>query len=133
MNINRTTVTRNIHDGSGVGVGGVINDFGGILNITDSTIFNNVGPRGGGVGNNSSGTINMINTTVSGNMNTGDSVASAGGVYNNSGGVINIDSSTITDNEGQVAGNIGLNSSGSVFLINTIVGESIDGPSCFYQ
>lgn len=73
----------------------------------------------------------MVNTTVSGNRQNNVTSTAGGGVYNNSSGDTFIDSSTITNNEGEIAGNIGVNSSGSVFLINTIVGESIDSPSCF--
>lgn len=132
MNVFRTTVTSNINTTDGAGVGGVMNDFGGVLNITESTISDNVGPRGGGVGNNASaGIVNILNTTISGNRATRDDSTSSGGVYNNSGGTINIDSSTITDNEGPVSGNIANNSAGSIFVINTIVGESSVGPSCF--
>ncbi len=131
MNINRTTITRNIKSGNGGGAGGVINDFDGVLNITDSTVSHNIGGRAGGVGNNSGGLINILNTTISGNTGLSSLNASAGGVNNNSGGTINIDSSTITNNDGTDAGNIGLNSGGSVFLINSIVGETATAPSCF--
>lgn len=131
VNIYRTTVTRNTKSGNGFGAGGVSNDFNGVLNITDSTISNNLGGRGGGISNNSSGLINILNTTISGNTAISTLTSSAGGVYNNSSGTININSSTITNNDGTDAGNVGVNSSGSVFIINTIVGETATTPSCF--
>lgn len=131
MNVNRTTITRNINSGTGgSGSGGIINDFDGVLNITDSTISFNVGTRGGGVANNSSGIINIINTTISNNMNSRDTTATGAGVYLNSGGDVFIDSSTITENDGTNTGNVGVNGSGSAFLINTIVGNGIGAQSC---
>lgn len=130
MNINRSTITQNTNFDS-TQQSTVVNDFGGTMNITESTISFNTGQRNGGVNNNSSGTTNITNTTIYGNRSIGLSTTTAGGVYNNSGGDIFISFSTISNNEGLIADNIGNNGSGDIFISNTIVGESIDSPSCF--
>ena len=72
--------------------GGIYNS--GILNVVNSTIYNNTSARiGGGICNN--GTLNLINSTVAGNTAT----SSGGGIDNYTGGkFIYILNSVIVDN-----------------------------------
>jgi Calx-beta domain len=81
MTLTGCTVSNNSAPGIGVG-GGIFNDTGRTLTITDSTVSNNLAGHGGGIDTNVNSTVTVISSTVSGNAST----ISAGGGISNSGG-----------------------------------------------
>ncbi|WP_238707314.1 beta strand repeat-containing protein [Microcystis aeruginosa] len=92
--------------------GGIYNDYGGTLTLTNSTISGNTG---GGIGN-YFGTLTLTNSTISGNT---------GGGIGNSWGTLTITNSTISGNTG---GGIG-NSWGTL----TITNSTISGNTATYS
>ncbi|MDB9412819.1 Calx-beta domain-containing protein, partial [Microcystis aeruginosa CS-567/02] len=84
--------------------GGIYNDYGGTLTLTNSTISGNTG---GGIGN-YFGTLTLTNSTISGNT---------GGGIHNSWGTLTLTNSTISGNTG---GGIG-NSWGTLTLTNSTI------------
>ncbi|HET6891147.1 MAG TPA: Calx-beta domain-containing protein [Pyrinomonadaceae bacterium] len=80
--------------------GGIFNQNGADVNVTDSTVRNNFAVLGGGIANSSSGTFTITNSTLNNN-----SATTAAGCWNNS-GTLNIVGSTLNNNtsgEGAVA------------------------------
>jgi len=131
MNITRTTVRRNITEAIAffISAGGVHNNSNGDMFIMESAIYENMGIRGAGVNNNSGGTVNITNTTISHNT----AIDEGGNIFNNSSGDIFIDSSTIAAGSSQSneGGNIyDKDSSGRIFLINTIIANPLSGLNC---
>ncbi len=79
--------------------GGIDNEAGGTLVVTNSTVTNNKsGNRGGGVANFSGGTVSIQNSTVSNNLITAGGT-SGGGVDNAGTGPLVITNSTISGNK----------------------------------
>ena len=88
--------------------GGIYNQNGANVNVTDSTVSFNFAVLGGGIANSSTGTLTITNSTLNNN-----SAGTAGGCFNGS-GVLNIIGSTLNNN---VAGTGG--GSGNGGAINT--------------
>ena len=81
--------------------GGIDNEAGGTLLITNSTITNNKSAtRGGGVFNFSAGTVSILNSTVSNNQTVGAGTT-GGGVGNTGTGPLIITSSTVSGNKAE--------------------------------
>jgi hypothetical protein len=79
---------------TGVG-GGIANLNGAVVNITDSTLSNNVADTSGGGIYNGKGTINLTNSTLSGNISNGG----GGGIFNVTAlGIVNVVNSTLISN-----------------------------------
>ena len=79
--------------------GGIDNESGGTLVITNGTITNNKsGTRGGGLFNFAAGTVSITNTTVSNNQVTGTGTV-GGGIANNGAGPLFLINSTISGNK----------------------------------
>jgi hypothetical protein len=76
----------------------------GTVEVTDSTISDNValGGSGGGIDNNGSGSVTVRRTTVAGNTS-----GAGGGGINNASGTVTVDESTVTRNSAGHAGGIG--------------------------
>jgi hypothetical protein len=128
VTIDNSTFTNNSTPNEGGG--GINNDNGSVMTITNSLISNNEGLYAGGIANYNGATLTIINSTISGNHCTDP--GSGGGVENFGGGsTLIIRHSTITDNS---CG--GSNSGGGIFnnttppiLSHTIVaGNSADRP-----
>ncbi len=71
--------------------GGIFN-FGGTVNITNSTLSNNTASNGGGIFNESGGTVNITNSTLSSNSGPNG----GGGIYNK--GTVSIGGSIVANN-----------------------------------
>ncbi|HWT00119.1 MAG TPA: Calx-beta domain-containing protein [Pyrinomonadaceae bacterium] len=128
--------------------GGILNSFGGTVNVNDCAITDNVGSdSGGGIHNFNDGTVNVKDSLVARNSAMGAgggccSDAHGGGIANNSSGTINVINSTITGNSA-VAANGGssgsggtaegggiFNSSGTVNITSsTLSGNSATSPA----
>ncbi len=111
--------------------GGGINNQGGTVSLTNSTVSNSrvfivvvTGGFGGGIYN--TGTLTISNSTISGNRAPNN--RSGGGIYNDSGTVV-VANSTVSGNR---AGNGAAirNADGTVQLSNTIVANSNLGNNC---
>jgi CSLREA domain-containing protein len=72
--------------------GGIYNQNGANVNVTDSTITGNFAVLGGGIANSSTGTLTITNSTISNN-----SAGTAAGCYNGQ-GVLNVIDSTFNNN-----------------------------------
>ena len=103
-------------------VGGGIHNSG-LLELTRSTIHENIAADGGGIRNDTAGTVIVINSTIRGNSVSG---GSGGGVDND--GLLTITNGTITDNSSANGG--GIFNGGTVDLVNTIVAINKFGDDC---
>ena len=81
--------------------GGIYNQRGADVNVTDSTVSFNTAVLGGGIANSSTGTFTITNSTLNNN-----SAGTAGGCYNGS-GVLNIIGSTLNNNVAGTGGGSG--------------------------
>ena len=72
--------------------GGIFNQNGANVNVSDSTVSNNFAVLGGGIANSSNGTFTITNSTLNNN-----SAGTAAGCFNNS-GTLNIIGSTLNNN-----------------------------------
>jgi hypothetical protein len=123
---NLTIDSITIRDGSASNGGG-INNSGGTVNITNSTITNNsasgsTSSLGGGIYN--TGTVNITNSTITNNSASGSTSSLGGGIVNLSGGIVNITNSTITNNSatvGSSGGGIMNFSGGTVNVTNSTI------------
>lgn len=101
LTINNSTITGNTATGGSSGGAGIDND-GGVVTLTNSTVSSNAlsGTGGGGGLRNETGTVSIIASTFSTNTTTVTSPSSAdgGGVLNTLGGTLNIISSTLNNN-----------------------------------
>jgi len=97
--------------------GGIYNQSSANVNVTGSTISNNVAVLGGGIANSSTGTFTVINSTIRNN-----SAGTAGGCYNGM-GTLNIISSTLNNNSAG-SGNGGAINTGSNTL--NIINSTLD-------
>ncbi len=126
MSVSETTIRDNQSLGSEVTQGGAgIFNNGGIVNIANSTISNNIAAgatsSGGGIHNASSGTLSIAVSTISTNTANG----AGGGVYNN-GALAEFDAVTVANNEALASGG-GIASVTNTTLINTIVALNSSG------
>ena len=87
--------------------GGIYNQNGANVNVTDSTITGNFAVLGGGIANSNTGTFTITNSTVSNN-----SAGTAAGCYNGQ-GILNVIGSTLNNN---VAGSGGGSGNGGAIL-----------------
>lgn len=96
-----------ISNGNAVGSasgGGIANNAGGTVNLTNSILSNNStgsssSSSGGGIANNFGGTVNVTNSTLSGNLVLGGIFTlGGGGIANNAGGTVNVINSTLSSN-----------------------------------
>ena len=108
--------------GGSMGAGGGINNFGGALTLTNSTVSGNESTGGGGgVYNFDGGILTLTNTTVSGNQSDGF----GGGIRNS--GTATLTNSTVSGNEATGHGGGIYNPAGTVTLSDTTVsGNSAD-------
>ena len=130
----------------GDGGGGIYNDPGGTLTITNSTLSGNAAPTGnagGGILN--SGTLTIVNSTLVGNLVVPH--GSGGGIFNigtltitnstfsgnTGGGIANWNPGTLTITNSTVSGNTGggIVNLGTLHYTNVIVANSIGGDDCF--
>ncbi len=81
--------------------GGIYNQSSANVNVSESTITNNVAVLGGGIANSSTGTFTVTNSTISNNT-----AGTAGGCYNGL-GTLNIISSTLNNNTAGPGGGSG--------------------------
>ncbi|MEQ1641880.1 MAG: choice-of-anchor Q domain-containing protein [Pyrinomonadaceae bacterium] len=88
--------------GNGGGRGGGISNSNGIVNITNSLIFNNAVRASGGGIENSTGTVNVTNSSISSNSAALVFASGRGGGIYNDAGTVNISNSTITQNRVEV-------------------------------
>src|SRR6185369_6317092 len=102
--------------------GGIYNQSSANVNVTGSTISNNVAVLGGGIANSSTGTFTVINSTIRNN-----SAGTAGGCYNGM-GTLNIISSTLNNNSAG-SGNGGAINTGSNTL--NIINSTLDSNTAF--
>ncbi|MCM3873251.1 MAG: Ig-like domain repeat protein [Pyrinomonadaceae bacterium] len=105
--------------------GGIYNQNGADVNVTNSTISNNVAVLGGGIANSSTGTFTITNSTLDRN-----SAGTAGGCYNGS-GTLNIINSTLSNNlaDQSGSGNGGAINTGSNTL--NIINSTLDRNTAF--
>ena len=96
--------------------GGGINNWGGTMNVANSTISSNSATDNGGGINNSSGTMNVANSTISSN-----SASSYGGGINNLNGTMNVANSTISSNFASSYGGGINNDMGAMNVANTTI------------
>ena len=101
-------------DAEGVG-GNILNN--GTLTIRECIVFRGKASSGGGVLNNFGGTLNIISTTVSGNTSTAD--GTGGGVAN--AGTLNISNSAIRDNEAEDDGGGIFHFTGTMTIENSTI------------
>jgi len=99
--------------------GGIFNNGGGTLTLTNSTVSNNsAGSRGGGIANVGGGTLTMTNTTVSANS----AAEVGGGIFNNA--ELTTTNTTISNNLAQAGGGIFNDGGGTSSLINSTVSDN---------
>jgi Ca2+-binding RTX toxin-like protein len=130
LNIARLTLA----DGSNAGfAGGAIGNFGGIVNVFDTTFLRNSAFAGGAIENTNGGTVVIFGSTFSGNS------ALPGGAIANAGSALTITNSTFVGNSGHTGGAIWSGTQGpgrdaslrithSTFSGNTAVAE---GPALY--
>jgi hypothetical protein len=122
-----STLSNNTSGGTG---GAIYFNFGGTLNITRSSLFNNKGASGGAIGLwNATGTI--TNSTLFGNTATG-----VGGAIRlaSTGAAITINNSTVTGNSGTNGGGIYRSSTAAnpgVTLSSTIISKNFGANDVF--
>jgi CSLREA domain-containing protein len=88
-----------------VGLGGAIyNNSTGSVNVSNCTMSGNSASRGGAIFNNSTATVNVTDSTFSNNQSIGTSNAGGGGIYNNSTGALNITHCTFGHNSAIASG-----------------------------
>ncbi|HVA51251.1 MAG TPA: FG-GAP-like repeat-containing protein, partial [Pirellulales bacterium] len=95
--------TTTISGNSAAAGGGIFNESGATLTLTDSTVSNNSATEhGGGIDNDSGAAAAVTASTIVGNSATGD----AGGIFDNTGGSLSVIDSTFTGNSGSLGGAI---------------------------
>ena len=115
------TITNCTLSGNIAGLGsGIFN--GGTLTIANSTLSNNMASEGGGTYNDGSGTLTITNSTVSGNM-----ASLAGGASFNL-GTMHIANSTLSDNPADLGA---IHNEGTLEIGNTILNTGASGGRIF--
>ena len=130
LTLNNLTVA----NGRSILGGGILNESGNTLTVTNSTLSGNradvgISSGGGGIWN-YGGTVTVSNSTLSGNSAT----YAGGAIHNNSPGTLTVSNSTlsgnsVTDLDYGRGGGISSNG-GSATLQNTIVADSPSGGNC---
>jgi len=125
LNITNSTISENnANEGSG---GGILNLFGGAVNISRSTIDGNRADGAGGGIFNTSGPVTIFNSTISNNdSRASTSAPGRGGGIINFNGTVEIEGSTITGNSAPTGGGIDNASTfdGVVNLINSTLSNN---------
>jgi hypothetical protein len=125
------TVTNSTISDNSAAAGGGIRNSSGTVTVTGSTISgNSAGDDGGAIDN--SDTVDLLNVTISGN-GSGSGSEDVGGIWNGITGTVNASFVTIANNTGSTTGAGGIfNSSGTVNIKNSIVGNNTSGgaPNC---
>ena len=119
--VNALTLTRgNVANG----LGGGINNGGGTVTVTNSTLSGNSAATNGSGGGiyNGGGTVTVTNSTLSGNSAT-DPNNGGGGIYNYPGGRVTVTNSTLSSNSATNGG--GIVNAGTMTVTNsTLSGNS---------
>lgn len=116
-------------DGNG---GGIANEGGAMLVITDSTIASNTalgdgpGEGGGGIYNGINGVVELSNVAVISNTAV-MTLGNGGGIFNDVDGLLTIDGGTISGNEAARAGGGVENNSGKVLFTDVTLDENATG------
>jgi CSLREA domain-containing protein len=106
-----------IANGWSVDGGGIFNQSGGTLTVTNSTFSgNSAGLYGGGIFNQSGGTLTVTNSTFSGNSASAGG-SDGGGIYN--AGTLTVESSTFSANSSDFGGGIFNQSGGTLTVTNS--------------
>jgi hypothetical protein len=129
VNITDSTISNNVGNDEG---GGIF--FGGNSTISTSTISGNSSPAGGGIFYLGSGsppgpTLSITNSTISGNIAT-SSISGGGGMFLLDQATVAIFSSTIASNSTPTTGGNIRSSGASLTLKNTIVANAVSGGNC---
>ena len=154
LTINGVTITKGngaggIGNGSG---GGIFNDAGGTLTLTNSTVSGNTASASGGGIAAFGGTMTLTNSTVSGNTATD---SAGGGIYAygatstltnstvsgntaiNGGGINNTNSATLTLINSTISGNMASNNGGGIFNVggatSTLTNSTVSGNTAFRE
>jgi large repetitive protein len=136
--------------GGSLSSGGGINNFGGVLTVTNTVFSNNSSLNGGGGGLGNSGTLKVVNSTFLSNS----TAIGGGGLANGSGGSLTVANSTFAGNSATNGGGLAnasfsallfnntfsgnsapsggavVNVAGFMTLRNTILANSLGGPDC---
>ena len=97
--------------------GGGIDNEGGTLTVTNSTLSGNSALAGGGIFNNTGGTLAVTNSTFSDNSAHD---GTGGGIFNNTGGTLTVTNSTFSGNSAVAADGGGIeNYSGTLTVTNS--------------
>ncbi|MCA9986886.1 MAG: hypothetical protein KDE59_21400, partial [Anaerolineales bacterium] len=132
LNVADLTLLRvSVQDNWGANGGGIYNLASGQLTITDSAIIRNTASwiaglnlrgTGGGLANFGDGAVTLLNVTLSGNS----AVQAGGGLVHNGTGLLTLQQVTVASNRTTdgYGGGIVNGSTGSLALINTIVGNN---------
>ncbi len=99
------------------------------MEITNGSAPGGDGYGGGGLDNSNSGTVNVTDSTISNNIATsgdsdGDGDGYGGGIYNNSTGAVNVTDSTISNNSANHGGGIYNKGTGTVTVTDSTIGGS---------
>jgi len=97
--------------------GGIINESGGTVNLTECTVSANSAMHGGGISNQGASTLNVVRSTIS--FNT--AADSGGGINNRDSGTANVTNSTVFGNSGVAGGGIRNNGYGQVNVSNCTI------------
>jgi hypothetical protein len=121
------TVTNSTISGNGSYQGGGIDNQLGVLTISNSTVSGNSAPSGNGGGIESNGTLSISNSTINGN-----SAGGAGGGITNYAGTLTVSNSTLSSNSAtQGSGIYGApNPHSKVSLVGTIVANNTGSFNC---
>ncbi len=125
LTVTDTTFTGNSAVGAcSGGEGGALNNSGGAVTVSDSTLSgNSAGCEGGGIENNY-GTLTLTNSTVSGNSAANE----GGGIDNNNFGILAVTNSTIAGNS--AAAGAGIDNFDTITLKSTLLANNAPGGSC---
>jgi CSLREA domain-containing protein len=126
LTITNSTLSGNTATTTGAG-GGIYNL--GLLTITNSTLSGNSAALDGGGIYNDSNTLTITNSTFSGNSAAQDGGGSGGGIYS-FGGTLTITNSTFSGNSAVTSGGGIYNNGGTLNYANTIIANSTSGGDC---
>ncbi len=114
--LNLTNVNISLNQGN---FGAGIYNEGGTVNITSSTLSNNQANRsGGGIWNDNNASLTVINSTLSGNQAT--TSGSGGGIYNDDNATVTLINSTVSGNQARLRGG-GLRNTSTAILVNSTI------------
>jgi hypothetical protein len=148
LTVTNSTLSGNATSSSNGGGGGINNNTGGTLNVSNSTFSGNFAYRfGGAIYNRGTGILTVTNSTLSGNTATitgggidnvgtltvtnstlsSNTAFNGGAIYNRSSRTVTVTNSTLSGNTANGSGG-GINNSGSTLTVtNTIIANSIRG------